>query len=69
MFSHEDADVSFVEQSLFNAVSVIDIYCILMSCDLNQGAGSCYTKLICSIFLWDRVTFLIHALLEADLVH
>lgn len=69
MFSHEDADVSFVEKSLFNAVSVIDIYCILMSCDLNQGAGSCYTKLIRSIFLWERVTFLIHTLLEADLVH
>lgn len=69
MICHEDADVSFVEQGHFNVVSVIDIYCILMPCDLNQGAGSCYTKLVCSIFLWERVTFLILTLLEADLVH
>lgn len=69
MISLEDADVSFVEQSLFNVVSVMDIYCILMSYDLNQGAGSCYTKLVCNIFLWERVTFPIHTLLEADLVH
>lgn len=69
MISHEDADVSFVEQSPFNVVSLIDIYSILMSYGLNQGAGSCYTKLVCNIFLWERVTFLILTLLEADLVH
>lgn len=69
MISHEDADVSFVEQSLFNVVSVVDIYCFLMSYDQNQGAGSCSAQLTCSVFLWERVTFLIHTLLEADLLH